>query len=63
MAWIDYKKTDGVLPHSWIIECLDFFGRAENIKSLSVNSTEKWKVIQCLGNSELGEIEIKGSIF
>ena len=40
MAWIDYKKTY-MVPHSWIIECLDLFGVAENIKSLLVNSMEK----------------------
>ena len=39
MAWIDYKKTYDMVPHSWIIECLDLFGVAENIKSLLVNST------------------------
>ena len=26
--------------HSWIIECLDLFGGAENIKGLLVNSLE-----------------------
>ena len=40
MAWMDYMKTDGVVPYSWIIECLDLFGRAENIKSLLVNGME-----------------------
>ena len=62
MAWIDYKKAY-MVPHSWIIECLDLFGVAENIKSLLVNSTEKWKVMLCLENSELGEVEIKQGIF
>ena len=42
-----------------IIECLDLFGVAENIKSLLVDSMEKWKVMLCSGNSELGEVEIK----
>ena len=56
MAWIDYKKAY-MVPHSWIIECL------ENIKSLLVNSTEKWKVMLCSGNSELGGVEIKRDIF
>ena len=42
MAWIDYKKAYDMVPHSWIIECLDLFGVAENIKSLLVNSMEKW---------------------
>ena len=41
MAWICFKKTYDVVPHSWIIECLDLFGVAENIKSLLVNSMEK----------------------
>ena len=41
MAWIDYKKAYDMVPHSWIIECLDLFGVAENIKSLLVNSMEK----------------------
>ena len=42
---------------------LDLFGVAENIKSLSVNSMEKWKVMLCSGNSELGKFEIKRGIF
>ena len=63
MAWIDYKKAYDMVPHSWIIECLDLFGVAENIKSLLVNSMEKWKVMLCSGNSELCEVEIKQGIF
>ena len=47
MAWIDYKKVYDMVPHSWIIECLDLFGVAENIKSLLVNSMEKSKVMLC----------------
>ena len=39
MTWIDYKKAY-MVPHLWIIECLDLFGVAENIKSLLVNSME-----------------------
>ena len=34
VGWIDYKKAYDMVPHSWIIECLDLFGVAENIKSL-----------------------------
>ena len=59
MTWIDYKKAYDMVPHSCIIECLDLFGVAETIKSLLVNSMEKWKVILCSGNSELGDVEIK----
>ena len=52
-----------MLPHSWIIECLDLSGLAKNIKSLLVNSMEKLKVMLCSGNSELGEVEIRRGIF
>ena len=31
MAWIDYKRAYDMVPHSWILECLDLFGVAENI--------------------------------
>ena len=47
MAWTDYKKAYCMVPRSWIIDCLDLFGVAENIKSLLVNSMEKWKVMLC----------------
>ena len=63
MVWIDYKKAYDMVPHSWIIECLDLFGVAENIKSLLLNSMEKWKVMLCSGNSKLGEVEVKQGIF
>ena len=62
MAWIDYRKAYDTVTHSWSKECLDLFGVAENIKTLLVNSMEKWKVM-CAGNSELGELDIKRGIF
>ena len=52
-----------MVPHSWIIECLDLFGAAEYNKSLLVNIMEKWKLMLCSGNSELGEVEIKRGNF
>ena len=63
MALIDYKKAYDMVPHSWIKECLDLFGVAENIRTLLVNSMEKWRVMLCEGNSELGEVDIKRGIF
>ena len=63
MAWIHYKKAYEMVSTSWIIECLDLFGVAANIKNLLVNSMEKWKVTLCSENSELGEVEIKRGIF
>ena len=40
MAWIDYPKAYDMVPHWWVIDCLDLFGVAESIKSLLVNSME-----------------------
>ena len=51
------------MPHLWIKECLDLFGVAENIKALIVNSMEKWRVMLCERNSELGKVDIKRGIF
>ena len=62
MTCIYYKKAY-MVPHLWIIECLDLFGVAETIKSLLVNSMENWMVMLCSGNSELGGAEIKRGIF
>ena len=63
MAWIDYEKVYDMVPHSRIKECLDLFEVAENIKTLLVNSMEKWRVMLCPGNSQLGEVDIKRGIF
>ena len=52
-----------MVPHSWIIECLYLFRVAENIKKLLVNIMEKWKVMLCSRNYELGEVAIKRGIF
>ena len=32
MAWIDYQKPYDMVPHLLIIECLNLFGVAENIR-------------------------------
>ena len=58
MAWTAYKKAYDMVAHSWIKECLGLFGVAENIKTLLVNSMEKWRVMLGAGNSELGEVGI-----
>ena len=63
MAWIDYKKAYDMVPHSWIKERLDLFGVVENIKTLLVNSMEKWRVMLRTGNSESGEVDIRRGIF
>ena len=62
IVWIDYKKGYDMVPRSWITECLDLFGVPENIKSLLVNSMEKWKVMIRSENCEVGEVDIMPGI-
>ena len=63
MIWIDYGKTCDMVPYLWIKECLDLFRVAESIKTLLVNSIEKWRVMLCPEKSELREVDIKEGIF
>ena len=44
MAWIDYGKAYDFVTHSWILECLDMFGIAENIRKFLENSMKNWKL-------------------
>ena len=38
MAWIDYKKSYDMVPRSWIIECLEMLGIANNVQDFLNNS-------------------------
>ena len=43
MAWIDYRKAYNMVPHSWIVECLEMFRIAENVKKFRIDSMKTWK--------------------
>ena len=32
MAWIDYRKAYDMMPHSWILECLQELGVNDKIR-------------------------------
>ena len=44
MALIDYRKAYDFVPHSWILECLDMLGIAENVRTFLEKSMKKWKL-------------------
>jgi len=52
-----------MVPHSWIIECLEMFGIAENVKKVLTDSTETWKTELTSSGKRLGVIHIKRGIF
>ena len=45
-----------MVPHSWIIECMNMFGIAENLSGIIQNSMKQWKTGLTAGNQVLGEV-------
>ena len=41
MAWIGYRKTYDFVPYSWILECLDMLGMADNVRRFLEKSMKK----------------------
>ena len=44
MTWIDYKKAYDMVPHSWIIDCLETVGTNEKIRRLLAENMKSWRV-------------------
>ena len=44
MAWIDYKKVYDMVPHSWVIGCLETVGINEKIRRLLAESMKSWRL-------------------
>ena len=63
MAWIDYKKVYDMVPHSWIIDCLETAGINEKIQRLLAESMKSWRVELTSGKKNLGEGNIRRGIF
>ena len=63
MAWIDYKKAYDMVPHSWISECLEMFGIANNVQDFLNNSMKSWKLELNASEKTLGEVDIRRGIF
>ena len=63
MAWIDYKKAFDMIPHSWLIECLEIYGAEENTIRFLKNTMTNWKTILTSSGTRLAEVNIKRGIF
>ena len=63
MARIDYKKAFDMIPHSWLIECLEIYSAEENtIRSLK-NTMPNWKTILTRSRTRLAEVNIRSGLF
>ena len=63
MAWIDYRKAYDFVPHSWILECLDMLGIADNVRSFLEKSMKKRKLLLNSNGSNLYETDANRGIF
>ena len=63
MTWIDYKKAYGMVPHSWISECLEIFGIANNVQDFLNNSMKSLQLELNTSGKTLAEVDIKRGIF
>lgn len=63
MAWIDYRKAYDFVPHSWIKECMEMFGIADNVRDFLSRSMKYWKLSLCSNGVQLGDVKVNRGIF
>ena len=63
MAWIDDKEAYDMVPHSWISECLEMFGIANNVQDFLNNSMKSWKLELNTSGGNIKEKLISGGGF
>ena len=63
MAWMDYRKAYDFVPHSWILECLDMLGIADNVIIFLEKSMKKWKLLSTSNGLDLCEVDVNRGIF
>ena len=63
MGFIDYRKAFDIIPHLWLIQCMEIYGIASNIITLIKNSMNNWRVELTANNKKLGEVKINRGIF
>ena len=63
MIWLDYKKAYDMIPHSWIVKCLEIYNIASNITAVIKNGMKQWNTELTSGNEKLCKIDIKRGIF
>ena len=52
-----------MVPHSWINQCLEMFGIANNVQNFLNNSMKSWKLELNASGQKLGEVNIRRGIF
>ena len=63
VAWIDYTKAYNMVPHWWIIQCMEWFSVANNARKTLEKCMGSWKVELTSAGETMGEVKIKRGIF
>ena len=63
MAWVNYRKAYELIPHSWVIECMEMFGIAENLRTFLQKSMQQWRLSLTANGEDLAEVNVKMGIF
>ena len=63
MTWIDYRKAYDLVPHSWVKEGMEMFGKAENLTTLLQKSMQQERLSWTISGGDLGEVNVKRGIF
>ena len=63
MAWVDYRKAYDLVPHSWVNECMEMFGIAQNLRTFLQKSMQQWRLSLTANGEDLGEVNVKRGIF
>ena len=52
-----------MVPQSWVSDCLEMFGIANNVKDFLHNSMKSWKIEFNASGETLREVDIRRGIF
>ena len=63
MTCIDYMKVYDIVPHGWILECLDRLGIADDVRDILEKSIKNWKLLLSSNGLDLCEVEVNRDIF
>ena len=63
MAWINYQRAYDMVPHSWIKECMQMFGKANNIQNFLGESKKTCRTELTAYGEKLDEVRIRRGIF
>ena len=63
MTWLDYKKAFDMIPHSWLMKCLEIFSAEENTIKFLKNTMPNWRTILTSSGTRIAEVSIRRGIF